>query len=93
MTSFRCPAVDRCESRNIELTCVRSSVFGPSSGIWIHGDEILDVVDALETKVCAEDLRETAAEVLVDLAVDARAGILSLFRLSRCDAGLGDQER
>ena len=76
MTSFRCEAVVRCASRNMEEICVRSSFSGVSSGVSRYGEEILDAVDAREFSVWTEDLWDTAAEVRDERAVETLPGIL-----------------
>ncbi len=67
MTNFRCPPVILCASAKIAQIRVRSCVEGPSSRASIVGDEIRDVADACELKVCAEGFWEglEAADVRV----------------------------
>ena len=69
----------RCASRNIEEIWVRSSFSGVSSGASMHGEEILDAVDARVLCVWTEDLCDTAADVRDDRAVETLPGILESF--------------
>jgi len=45
----------------------------------MHGEEILDAVDARELSVWTEDLCDTAADVRDDRAVETLPGILESF--------------
>jgi hypothetical protein len=56
MTSFRCEAVVLCASRKIADIWVRNSFSGVSSAASLYEEETLEVVDARELSVCAEDL-------------------------------------
>lgn len=76
MTSFRCDAVDFCESLKIELICTLKGVSSVSGGISTYGEEIRDAVEAREFKVCIDDLWDTALDVLVDLVPETLPGIL-----------------
>lgn len=68
----------------MEHICTRSVVSGVSRGISAYGVEIREAVDALELRVCTDDLCEIAADDRDDLVLEVRAGILDLDLAEFC---------